>query len=133
MFSYSRLIYLSETDATGVLYFTEQLKIAQEAFELYLASKEFYLSEWIVKEEFFFPIVHVSSDFFAPLKVGERILVELHFSNVGNSSLTLETKIWDLEKKKEMGKVRIVHVAVSKETGRSVPLNKNFKEMICNM
>jgi len=103
--------------------------MAQEAFEEFLASKHFYLNHLIEKGDFLLPIVHASADYFAPLRVGDRVLIELQLASLGTSSLTLKTTIWDEEQKRQLAAAQIVHVSVSKETGRSIPLPLSIKNI----
>lgn len=122
MFIYRRTIHLRQTDATGVLYFPEQLSIALEALEEYFLSKGFTLQEMIETDHFFLPVVHAEADFKAPLRVGDSIEIDLSVSRIGTSSFTLETTLWDKSRSLIVGTTRIVHVAVSQETRLSIPL-----------
>jgi acyl-CoA thioesterase FadM len=73
MYRSTRTIRLRETDATGALYFSEQLKLALEAFEAYLSEKKFHLGQIIQLGEFLFPIVHVEANYSCPLRVGDEV------------------------------------------------------------
>lgn len=126
MFTYRRTIFLRETDATGLLYFSEQFKLALEAMEAYFISADFKLQEMIKKSDFLMPIVHADADFSAPMGVGDAIEIVLSLGKIGTSSFTLNTLIKGSEQK-EIGRVSIVHVCVSKETGKPIPLPEELK------
>lgn len=128
MFKYIRTIRLSETDATGVIYFSELSKLGLEAFEAFLATEGFTLQEMIEKTEFLMPIVHSEADFFGPLKVGDQVEIELSLTHLGNSSFTLATSI--VQEGKEKGRTSIVHVTVSKVTRKSIPIPELVKNLI---
>ena len=121
MFTHKRTIYLRETDATGVLYFSEQFALSLEALEAYFLSRGFTLQEMIQDSEFLMPIVHASAEFAEPLFVGDAIEVQLSLAKVGNSSFTLFTEIFKTQRIKA-GETTIVHVALSKKSNRSMPI-----------
>lgn len=116
-------VFLCNTDATGVLYFAEQLKMAQMAFECYLQEKKICLSS-VLGSGFCLPIIHVESDYFSPLFIGDLLDISVQLIRRGTTSFTLEfafTKNDTL-----VGKVLIVHVTVSKETREKIPIPASF-------
>ncbi len=119
MFRYTRTIFLRDTDATGVLYFSEQLKICQEVFEAYL-SKKFTLNQMLREHDFLLPIVHAEADYSLPILVGDVLEIQLSLGDIGSSSFSLGFKV--LKGTQEVGSAKIVHVALSKETGKSIPI-----------
>lgn len=128
MYIYNTTIRLRDTDATGVLYFTEQFRIALEAFEEYLKSSNYSLGVLVHNSDYLTPIVHVEGDYYAPLLVGDDIRVSLEVSKIGNSSFTLFYRLFKSEK--EVGKVSIVHVCVSKEMKTSHPLPDHLLSLL---
>lgn len=130
MHIYRRRVTLSETDATGVIYFTEKLKIASEAFEDFLISKKWPLRDLIEKSEFLMPIVHAEADYSAPLWVGDLVEVRLKLAEMGTSSFTLEAELW---KNEMVGKTRIVHVTVSRISGKAIPLPEMLKSHLLQL
>ncbi len=108
MFIHTRSIFLKETDATGVIYFTSLFHYALEAFEVLLHEKDSSLSQ-IFAKGYLMPIVHAEADYKAPLRVGDAISVDLSLVHVGTSSFSIESKIVHLATLKEAGSVKIVH------------------------
>ena len=94
MFTYGYTVRLRDTDAAGLIYFTEQLRIAHEAFEAYFASQGLSLAEYLDRAPFMLPVVHAEADFKAPLAVGDRLAVHLSSGGTGTSSITFTTRIW---------------------------------------
>ncbi len=121
MFTYRRKIRLGDTDATGVLYFPQQFKIALEAFEELLRERKFPLKD-LLNSAYLMPVVHAEADYLAPVKVDAELEIKLHIERVGTSSITLSCCFFDLESGIEVGKTKIVHVVVDRETRTSVPL-----------
>lgn len=128
MFKYKRTIRLSETDATGVIYFSELLKLGLETFEAFLASQGFTLQQMIEESDFLMPIVHAEADFLGPIKVGDVTEIQLNFANMGTSSFTLSSSLF--VDGKERGRTSIVHVAVSKFSRKSIPIPEQIKDLI---
>lgn len=102
---------MRETDATGALFFSEQLNLGLEAFEVYFNSLGLSAHELLRKENFSLPIVHAEANFYHPLQVGDKISLHLSLARTGTTSFSLQTKVWkgDLL----AGETTIVHVAIS--------------------
>jgi YbgC/YbaW family acyl-CoA thioester hydrolase len=132
MFTHLVKIRLQSTDATGVLYFTEQLKFAMETFEEFLQFKGFSLRR-LLDSSVLLPVVHSEADYTAPLHVGDEIEVKMEVEKMGNSSLTLSYRLFDLQRQIEVGKVKIVQVAVDRMTQASVPLPEVLKNLFTSV
>jgi 1,4-dihydroxy-2-naphthoyl-CoA hydrolase len=124
MFSYQTHIHLRDTDATGVLYFAEQFRLALEAFEHFLKQVGFPLQALIDESSFLLPVVHAESDYFAPLQVGDEISIQLFLAHVGISSFSINYML--VKQDREVGEVTIVHAAVSKESKAAIPLSEKL-------
>ena len=126
-----RMVRMQETDATGVIYFTNQLKMALEAFEEFLAYKEFSLKSMIQDKKFLFPIVHAEADYFKPITIGEKVTIILKVPNIGNHSFThcAEFK----KEGKEIGMTHIVHAIYSNEKGKTIPIPQAFKNILSTL
>ncbi len=94
--NFIRKVRLHETDATGILYFTELLKFATEAFEHYLASTRY-------KQ----PIVSAKATYTAPLYWNDEVCVTLSVSHIGHHSFTLKTRV--MKGEVLVGATEIVH------------------------
>ena len=119
MFTYQRIVRMRDTDATGVLYFANQLQIALEAFEAYLEKHHFSVGEMVRKGDFLLPIVHAESDFFAPIFLGDELDVELVVGKVGTTSFTVNTTFF--KDKERVGTASLVHVTVKNNKAITVP------------
>lgn len=131
MFVYRTQIRLKDTDATGVLYFSEQFKFALEAFEEFLKERGYSLKE-LMETPFLLPVVHAEADYTAPMQVGDPLEVELRIANVGTSSITLHYLLRDPRRNIDVGRVELVHVAVDRATRTKVPV-PDFLRAILNV
>lgn len=128
MYTYTTSIFLKDTDATGVLYFTEQMKLCLQAFETYLQESGFSLNHLIEQSPFLMPIVHAESDYFASFVVGDPVEITLTVSRIGTSSFTLSYIL--RSRGIEKGKATIVHVAVDKTNRSTIPLPKELTDLL---
>jgi 1,4-dihydroxy-2-naphthoyl-CoA hydrolase len=122
-----RKITLQNTDATGTIYFSFQLQAGVEAFEAFLEESGWPLSQ--VFKEYGLPIVHVESDYFAPVRIGDEIEVKIFLKSLKTSSFAITSVI-----KKEgrvVGKSTIVHAVIGAKTGTSMAVPLALKERLC--
>lgn len=132
MFSYNRVIRVKDTDITGVIYFTNQLQIALEAFEELLRVSNYSLKAMVSEGDYLLPIVHTEADFFSPISVGDEVQVKLKF-NIGTTSFSYLAEI--SKENIEVGRVTIIHAVYAKNEKKSVPVPNELVEIFnkCNM
>ena len=127
-FIYERIIRVQDTDATGVLYFANQLQISLEAFEEFMRESGFSLTKMVEEKKYLLPIVHSEADYFLPCTVGEKIVVALKFTRIGTTSFTYSTEL-----KKEgrlIGTASIVHVVYCPKAQQSQPIPEKLKSIL---
>ena len=108
MFAIKRKIRLSETDATGVIYFTQLLKFATEAFEEFLNGKRYEI-----------PVVSAKATYSAPLRWNDEIEVRLSLARLGESSIELHGEI--VRRGAVVGRTEIVHVFIREGKKSKIP------------
>jgi 1,4-dihydroxy-2-naphthoyl-CoA hydrolase len=74
---YQRTIHLQDTDAAGVVYFTNFLQICHEAYEHCLTTIGLDWRDLLRSQTVALPIVHASMDCFTPCFWGDRLEIEL--------------------------------------------------------
>lgn len=123
-------IYLRDTDATGVLYFNQLLRLALEAFEDFLISKQLPLRDIFDRKDFLLPIVHTEADFSAPLRVSDQISIEVAVEKIGESSLSMRYTFYDTKSRSAVGSALIVHVAVDRNSFQKIPFPQEFRAIL---
>lgn len=98
IFNYQRRIYLKDTDAAGVVYFTQGLTICHEAYEASLAESGISLQQTITAGKTALPIVHAEIDWLRPLFCGDRIQVKLNTRLVNSSEFAIDYQISPTDK-----------------------------------
>ncbi len=129
MYIYQTKIKLHETDAAGLLFFSNQFKIIHDAYEALLETIGFGFAEIIKHKDFFLPIVHSESDYKLPLFVGDVIDIQVSVENVGQTSFTFAYKLLNA-RQEVVGTARTVHVTVDKKTHQKIPLPADFRSKI---
>lgn len=127
MYRIKTSIQLRDTDATGVLYFTEQQRLALMTFEEYMKSKGFSLND-MLNGDFLMPIVHAEADYSSSLEVGDEIEILLEVERIGEKSFTLKYTFY--KDGAVAGSVKIVHVPMDRATRQSIPIPKKLLELL---
>jgi 1,4-dihydroxy-2-naphthoyl-CoA hydrolase len=97
-FTFSRTVCFKDTDAAGVVYFTNVLSMCHEAYEASLAltgiDLKVFFSHTFKQNPIAIPIVHASVDFRRPMYCGDRLLVELFPQQLSEHSFAIDYKIF---------------------------------------
>jgi 1,4-dihydroxy-2-naphthoyl-CoA hydrolase len=120
MFEYKTTIKMHDTDAAGILFFANQFKLVHDAFEGLMESGGLGVGKLLANGRFILPIVHAETDFFEPLRVGDRVAIKLSIKNKGTSSFRLSHKIYKGDKLAGSGET--VHVSIDRNTGKKIAL-----------
>ena len=130
-FDYSRRIYLSDTDAAGVVYFAKGLEICHEAYEESLAEAGINLNQTIREGKTALPIVHAEIDFLRPLFLGDRIRVSLAASLVSNSEFAIAYKISPVDNvERLLIKAQTKHVCINSQMRKRMDLPSKMLEWL---
>ena len=129
MYIYQTKIKLHETDAAGLLFFSNQFKIVHDAYESLLERIGFGFADLIRNQKFFLPIVHCEADYKAPLFVGDPVEVQVIVTKIGKTSFTFAYRLIDAAQK-IVGTAETVHVTVDKSTRAKIPLPAELRAKI---
>lgn len=129
MFRYETKIRLYDTDAAGILFFANQFRLVEEAYEAFLEENGIVISDFLIKSDFIVPIVHAESDFLFPLRAGDKILIKINLLKKGESSFTLGHEILNSDKTL-CGKGSTVHVCVSSKTFKKIRIPENIGKIL---
>ncbi len=118
-FVHRHRVRLAQTDAAGVVFFTEPLAIAHLAWEALLDELGLPVARILGERRFALPIVEASTRILRPIRVGDDVDVALSLEKLGRSSAVVNHVLSVGET--VVSQCRTVHVAVDGE-GRSTPL-----------
>jgi 1,4-dihydroxy-2-naphthoyl-CoA hydrolase len=131
-YRYELKVQLHDTDAAGILFFGHQFEMAHDAYQAFLESRGFSFAEVLADGEILIPLVHAEADYLKPLKVGDRLVIELTVAGISTHSFTLS---YDFRRPdgEPVGTVKTVHVTVDRGTGAKIelpgPLRKALDEI----
>lgn len=126
MYSYKTKIKLHETDAAGLLFFSNQFKIIHDAYEALLENIGFAFGDLIKNKDFFLPIVHAEADYKMPLFVGDVIEIQVRTINVGNTSFIFDYTLLN-HNNEIVGTAKTVHVTIDKISGKKISLPTDMR------
>jgi len=130
MYCRKKVLFLNETDATGVLYFAQQFKIAQETFEEFLSTVGKSWGEYLKEGDLLLPVVHAEGDYFAPVQVGDILNICLTVEKIGTTSFTLRCRFEESATGKLLGSTSIVHVVIDRKSWSKMPITEFLKESL---
>ena len=117
-FTYHRTIHFKDTDAAGVVYFSNVLSICHEAYEALLESLTIDLKEYFSGKSLAVPIVHAEVDFRQPMYCGDKIYILLSRIIQLENTFTLKYEIYqnDSDVNKPIAIASTRHVAIDPVT-----------------
>ena len=130
MFRRKKILRLYESDSTGVIYFPQQLRMAQEQFEMFLEHNDLHLGKSLKKGELLLPVVHAEGDYLGPIQVGDELEIAMFVQKIGTSSFTLGCLFTNLHNQKIVGTTSVVHVALDRKAWTSMPIPENLLKIL---
>ena len=128
MYSFSTTVRLHHTDAAGILFFANLFIIAHECYETFLDPEvNFYFM--FNEKELMMPIVHAGADYLKPLRVSDKININLRLGNIGDSSFSLEYEVLT-EDGEIAATVKTSHVVRKKDGSATVSLPAVLREKL---
>lgn len=127
MHTYQTTIHLHQTDAAGLIFFSRQFEILHDAYEGLLEKIGFGFPSLLREQDFFLPIVHAESDYKSTLFVGDKIRVEVRVAEIGNTSFTLDYRVFK-DDSTLVGLGKTVHVTMDKASQTKIPLPPEMRK-----
>ncbi|MCU0548814.1 MAG: acyl-CoA thioesterase [Leptolyngbya sp. Prado105] len=127
-FTYDRTIHFSETDAAGVVYFANVLKLCHEAYEASLIASGIELRSFFSRQKIAVPIVHAEVDFLQPIFCGDLIAIELTPTLLKPSEFEIQYRVNHASKL--VGKALTRHVCIVTETRSRSELSDSLRSWL---
>lgn len=123
-FEYQRVVRFADTDAAGVVFFANYLKICHEAYEEVLAAAGVDVRRFFSAESgVIVPVVSSEAEYSGALRVGDRVVVGVSPKRLGESEFEVEFELRQLVAGGEgrvVAKAKTRHVCLDAETRRRV-------------
>jgi 1,4-dihydroxy-2-naphthoyl-CoA hydrolase len=121
-------VNIHDTDAAGIVYFANVLRIAHTAYEDYLTTTKYSFGQMVDEGKYMLPIVHAEADYKRPMKCGDTVYISVLLGRVGEHSFVLNYRIENSEGDL-FATVQTVHVCVDQKKFLKTPLPEHFKEI----
>lgn len=128
MFVAHNQVRLHDTDMAGRLFFANQFRFVQEAFEEFAEAQGIDLRHLCQESPYLLVIRHVEADYLAPLQLGDRLRIDLALSTMGVSSFALCYRLSCDERL--VGTAKTVHVALSRATNEKMALPEELRSRL---
>ncbi len=120
----------SDTDAAGIVHFSNHFRYVERAEEELYNSMGFDFVSIFRKYGFALPRVEACCKYYSPLRFNDIIEVRIVVEEVREKSLTYRFQIYNVTEDKLAAEGHIVAVAADISKGRSVPLDREFVERL---
>ncbi len=121
MFTHHETVQLHDTDAYGIIFFANQLKFCHNAFQALLERIGLPMPPTRPTDGSMLVIVHIASDYHAPVRLGDRLTIGVVIAAFGTTSLTVRYRLVN-QLGREVGTVTSVHVAIDVVSNAKAPL-----------
>jgi 1,4-dihydroxy-2-naphthoyl-CoA hydrolase len=130
-FTYNRTVRFQDTDAAGVVYFTNVLAICHEAYEASLAASGINLQSFFNNSEAAIPIIHASVDFFRPMFCGDKLLIHLTPQQQNENQFEITYQIVAASSEQQLAKAITKHVCIDPVTRTRNQLPTEIIQWLC--
>jgi|GEM_PF-1465600 len=116
-------VRLAQTDAAGVVFFTEPLAMAHAAFEALLDEVGVSVADILRDKLWALPIAEASVQLSSPMRVGDDVVCAIGLERLGTTSFILQTTLTTstASSSKVVARCRTVHVCID-SAGKPTPL-----------
>jgi len=128
MYRYETVIRMHHTDAAGLVFYAEVFVLAHECYESFLEEQGMSLASMIAEGDYIAPIVHARADLKAPMRMSDRISIEMGLVKTGNSSYTFTNEQGEIT-----AKTSTVHAVIDKQTGRPLRIPEEFEKVLMSL
>jgi 1,4-dihydroxy-2-naphthoyl-CoA hydrolase len=122
-------VSFKDTDASGVIFFANQLVFAHDALEKFMGEIGHGFRSIMDEGSFLLPIVHAEADYSQPVTVGDLLTVELSVARLGTSSVTIDYKL-NKDPVGQIGTCRTIFVAVDRASGQKISLPESLRQSL---
>lgn len=129
MFNCHDTVKLPDTDAAGILFFGNYIKLAHIIYEDFMETIGFSLKYIIDEADYLILIAHTEADYKKSLRLGDGYDLSVQVEKIGNCSFTLKYYFTEVNDD-AVAELQTVHVVVDKSSQRPSPLPKKLVEQL---
>lgn len=128
MFQTDKKVYFYDADPAGIIFYASIFKFAHYAYEDLMRSLNLD-KNYFFDDEVILPIIHAQSDYFSPIKVGEKLIISVTISQLRDNSFELSYKFTDVNDIIRAS-AKTVHVCVDKKTFKKIHIPEQLLEKL---
>ena len=121
-------IRLHHTDAAQLIFFPRLFELVQEVLEDVMIERGASIGQRLEGDGPIMPIAHCEADYKRPLRLGDRVTVEMSCERLGEKSISFGYRFVNAAGD-EAAVARTVHVCMDRRTGRSLPLTEEMRQL----
>ena len=126
VFRFPYTIGLHDTDAAGLIFSANIIRICHHAYEALLEEIGFGMARLFEQRTMGLPIVHIEADFTRPLAVGGKVEIFARVALVGRSSYRMSYELRDVSGE-VCATAATVHVCVDPRSRQPMDLPAGFR------
>ena len=126
VFRFPYSIGLHDTDAAGLIFSANIIRICHHAYEALLEQIGFGMARLFEQKTMGLPIVHVEADFVRPLTVGSKVEIITRVAHLGKTSYRMTYELRDASDE-VCATAATVHVCVDPRTRDPMSLPDEFR------
>lgn len=119
---------MHDTDMAGILYFARQFRFAHDALEDFMESEGLSFDRLFHNNDFVYVIVHAEADYLRPVKVGDRLDIQVTVEKIGETSFTINYRIY--RSPELIGTAKTVHVTMDAKTREKILIPDEFRAIL---
>ncbi|HEX42036.1 MAG TPA: acyl-CoA thioesterase [Phycisphaerales bacterium] len=128
MFNYETVIRLHHTDAAGIVFYGRFFTLAQDCLEAFL-QQHMPLASIIHSGDFSIPAVHARADYRRPLRLSDRLTIQMTLGKLGTNSFELEYQLKNAARQ-VCADVVVTHVTTNKHTGAACSIPETLRQVL---
>jgi 1,4-dihydroxy-2-naphthoyl-CoA hydrolase len=126
MFNLPYTIALHDTDAAGVLFSANLLRICHQAYEAMMSELGFALGDTLKHRRFGLPLAHIEGDFLLPMRCGDHVEIRARVAALNTHSFKMEYELLTSDGM-VAARAATVHVCVNVNDYTSMPLPEELR------
>lgn len=126
IFQYAYTVGLHDTDAAGLIFSANIIRICHQAYEAFLEHIGYGMDVLFARRTMILPVAHIEADFLRPLTVGQKVTISAQVSRIGESSYRMAYEVRDASGT-VCATAASVQVCVDPKSRESMPIPADFK------
>jgi 1,4-dihydroxy-2-naphthoyl-CoA hydrolase len=126
LFRFPYTIGLHDTDAAGLIFSANIIRICHHAYEAFLEQIGFGMARLFEQKTMGLPIVHIEADFVRPLTVGSKVEILARVAHLGKTSYRMAYELRDASDE-VCATAATVHVCADPRTRDPISLPVEFR------